>query len=308
MLAAAESGDTLPLQKALASRARELMANNKSPEQTFEALQLLQSGDVKTAVNAFRNAGKIAKQQGLMGGTSSTGTIERDRLLNDVNSIDPVVRQSALVKLGVAPRAVGSANQTIAESGNVDQVADVVSELSSASEGGKLEAQKSKLPNIKALVKKAEIKATKEGEAITALNKAKAALPGITEVVDKLKELAPLTTSTFGGAVYDRAAKELGFGATKGATAKAKFVAMIDNQVLPLLKDTFGAAFTVTEAESLRNSLGNPDASTDEKLAQLDSFIEQKYRSIETGERELSGLTEQSQQPTNSGFKILSIE
>lgn len=69
LLVAAENGDSLPLQKALAARARDLMSSNRSPSQTLEALQLIQSGDVKTAVSGFRNAGKVAKQQGLLGST-----------------------------------------------------------------------------------------------------------------------------------------------------------------------------------------------------------------------------------------------
>ncbi len=110
-------------------------------------------------------------------------------------------------------------------------------------------------------------------------------------MVDKLRELAPIATSTFGGRVFDTAVKELGFGATEGATASAKFGAMVNNQVLPLLKPTFGAAFTRPEGDALRATMGDIKASVEEKMATLDAFMEQKQRDIETKQRQLDQST-----------------
>jgi len=136
-------------------------------------------------------------------------------------------------------------------------------------------------------VKLAEKAAIEKGEVLNDLNRAKAALPGLIDVVNKLRELAPIATSTFGGRVYDVAVKELGFGATKGATASTKFGAMVNNQVLPLLKPTFGAAFTVPEGDALRATMGDVNASVEEKMATLDAFMEQKQRDIETKQLQL---------------------
>jgi hypothetical protein len=58
-------------------------------------------------------------------------------------------------------------------------------------------------------------------------------------------------------------------------------MAMVDNQVLPMLRDTFGAQFTVKEGETLRATLGDPDKTPAEKKAVLEAFIEQKIRNIE---------------------------
>ena len=134
----------------------------------------------------------------------------------------------------------------------------------------------------------ATAEAKSRGETLTTLGQAKASLPALTEIVGQLRDLAPIATSTIGGKVFDIAAKELGFGATKGATAKAKYTAIIDNQILPLLKQTFGAAFTAAEGERLRATLGDPDADPSEKAAQLDAFISAKIREIETKERQLA--------------------
>lgn len=299
----AVNGDTLPLQQALAARVRDFPAQGRDPSQSLEALQMIQNGDVAGAISGLKGAQQLAQQSGLIGGNRVTdsqlkqeritkgleGAIDENGKLKPRESLT-YNQEMAAIEAKLIPAAVGSASQTIARQGNLSDVANVESELSGARESGKLKSQTQELPKIKRLVKSAEIAAIKRGEVFNDLNRAKAAMPGLEQVVGKLKELAPLVTSTFGGAVYDAAAKQLGFGSTKGATAKAKFTAMIENQVLPLLRDTFGAAFTAAEGERLRDAMGDPDASPDQKLAQLNSFIEQKYRDIETKESELSGL------------------
>ncbi len=140
---------------------------------------------------------------------------------------------------------------------------------------------------IESAVTQARIEAKDRGETLTKLNQAKAALPGLMAAIDNLREVAAIATSTLGGKIFDVAVKEAGFGGTKGATAKAKFISIINNQVLPLLKPTFGGSFSVQEGESLKATMGDPDASTEEKLAQLDAFIEQKMRDIEVKENKL---------------------
>jgi hypothetical protein len=142
-------------------------------------------------------------------------------------------------------------------------------------------------PRITSAVKLAEKAAAERGDVLTDLDRMTAAMPGLEDVVSDLRELAPIATSTLGGKLFDGAVKQTGFGSTKGATARAKFIAIIDNQVLPLLKPTFGAAFTVQEGEALRATLGNPDSSPEEKIAQLDAFLAQKVRDVESKGRQL---------------------
>jgi hypothetical protein len=163
--------------------------------------------------------------------------------------------------------------------------------VAGAQEGAKQSQQMAWKPKITAAVKMAEKKATSRGETLSELDQAKAAMPGLRDAVLQLKDLAPLATSTVGGKLWDMAVKQTGFGATDGATAKAKFTAIINNQVLPLLKPTFGAAFTVQEGESLKKAMGDADASPEEKLVQLDAFLAQKMRDIETKQRRLGGNT-----------------
>jgi len=204
-------------------------------------------------------------------------------------------------KLNILARPVGSAAITTATTpGLTDVVAGSEEILTGAKETGKLTAQLKFKPLIQAAIKTAEAEANANAETFTSLKRAKAALPGLTDVIDQLKTLAPIATNTFAGRAFDSVVKELGFGGTEGATARAKFVSLINNQVLPLLRETFGAAFTAQEGESLKATMGDVNASNEEKLAQLNAFIEQKFRDIETKQRELdSGTTQRQVDVTN---------
>lgn len=161
---------------------------------------------------------------------------------------------------------------------------------------------------IATAVKLATSEATARGETITDLKRISASLPGLISVVGQLKELAPIVTSTIGGRFFDLAVKETGFGATKGATAKAKFVSIINNQILPLLKQTFGAAFTKPEGDELKATMGDPDSSPEEKLVQLDAFIEGKFREIQTKERELGQVITPAEDLRGRGDTGITIE
>lgn len=126
-------------------------------------------------------------------------------------------------------------------------------------------------------------------------------LPGLKQVVDELTVLADSATYTAAGQAWDEAVKQLGLPPSEAAVARTKYIAMVDNQVLPLLRDTFGAAFTVKEGETLRNTLGDPNKSPQEKKAVLEAFIEQKVRDLEALQSRAGGG-----QPTGGVDDILS--
>jgi hypothetical protein len=106
-------------------------------------------------------------------------------------------------------------------------------------------------------------------------------MPGLRQVVTELGDLADKATYTISGQLWDDVVRETGNLPSEGALARTKYMSMVDNQVLPLLKDVFGAAFTVQEGETLRATLGAPNKSPAEKKAVLESFIEQKTRDLE---------------------------
>jgi hypothetical protein len=123
-----------------------------------------------------------------------------------------------------------------------------------------------------------------EGKSAAEVNASLASLeskmPGLQQVADELYVLADKATYTTAGKLWDEVIRETGNLPTEGAVARTTMIAMIDNQVLPLLRDTFGAAFTKAEGDSLRATLSAPDKTPAEKKAVLNSFIEQKKRDL----------------------------
>jgi hypothetical protein len=119
-----------------------------------------------------------------------------------------------------------------------------------------------------------------QGEARAAYNSMASKMPGLEAVVKDLDVLADKATYTGAGQVLDLGRKQLGMAPRDAAVARAQYISTVDNQVLPLLRDTFGAAFTQREGETLRDTLGDPDKSPQEKKVVLRSFIEQKRRDL----------------------------
>ena len=191
-------------------------------------------------------------------------------------------QQAALVALGLEPRAGISAQERIANDPELAQrVAALESQTSAAKEEGKLETQLALAPKVRGAIKEAEQEAKSRGEKLSEYGRAQAAMPGLQEVVNKLKTLSDVATYTMAGKAFDAVVKELGFGATEGATARAKMESLVNNQILPLLRDTFGAQFTEREGEQLRKTMLDIDAAPEQKKQILDSFIEQKMRDLQ---------------------------
>ena len=239
--------------------------------------------DVSTLVEYGRQTGQFT---GMLGKTA--GEREFDSL---AENLTPEDRENARrIQLGLDPRATGSAAQTITDKGTAVEIAATESILSEGREGGKSKAQLKYKPMIARAVKLAEKAAAARGETLTDLSRAEAGMPGLRGVVADLKLLAPLVTHTLGGKLWNVAVKETGFGSTKGGTARASFVSIINNQVLPLLKQTFGGSFSIQEGQELKASMGDPNSTPEEKAAQLDAFIAQKERDIKSKGLELGGV------------------
>jgi len=247
-----------------------------------------------------KQAIQLGRDAGFSKAGASVGQREFENLVTIAKG-DPkgetIEGRAAGVKLGTIAKASSSAAERIATDPDLtDAVAASTAKIAGAKEAATTKAElKQQLkfkPQIATAVKLAEQEATERGEVLTDLKRSEAALPGLLNAVGQLRDLSVIATSTFGGRLFDTAVKETGFGSTKGATARAKFIAIVNNQVLPLLKPTFGAAFTVSEGDALRATLGDPDASPEQKMATLDAFIDQKRRDIETKQTQLGAGTQ----------------
>lgn len=125
------------------------------------------------------------------------------------------------------------------------------------------------------------------GEKATLLQSASSKLPQLFETVNKLSKLGETATYTGIGVAINSATRQLGMDVSQGAINRKEYIATIDNEILPLLRDIFGAQFTLEEGNSLKGTLGDPNSSPEEKEAILNSFIETKIRNLNSGAREL---------------------
>jgi hypothetical protein len=107
-------------------------------------------------------------------------------------------------------------------------------------------------------------------------------LPGLMGVVDRLDALSGTATFSRVEMAADSARRALGQEVSAGGIARAEYIATVDNEILPLLRQTFGAAFTVEEGARLRATLGNEDGTPAERRATLNAFIQQKRAELES--------------------------
>lgn len=125
-------------------------------------------------------------------------------------------------------------------------------------------------------------------------------LPNLQKVASDLSTLGQTATYTNVGKGLDFIrAQTGGYGGlvdpgSEGAIARTKYISKVDNEVLPLLRQTFGAQFTQKEGESLKATLGDPDKTPQEKDAVLKSFIEQKIAQIQTYDNQNMALSGQN--------------
>lgn len=159
-----------------------------------------------------------------------------------------------------------------------------------------------------------------QGEAVSSLTELEATYPRLVELVDELSALGNIATYTQAGQLSDTVKREMGLHPGAGAVARKEYVSKVDNEILPLLRQTFGAQFTEREGQSLKATLGDPNASPAEKDAVLRSFIKTKFEQIKTLQRRTSVPQQPAQQspeytnygpraqPQSGGIKFLGFE
>lgn len=139
-----------------------------------------------------------------------------------------------------------------------------------------------------------------QGQAQSSLQYLDANMPKLEALISNLDVLAGKATSTYAGQAVDFANRQLGMEPREAATARAEYVATIDNNILPLLRQTFGAQFTQKEGESLKATLGDVNASPGERRAVLQAFIQQKRAEVEALRRQ-TGMAAPPQNVQQSG-------
>ncbi|TDR34332.1 hypothetical protein [Aquamicrobium defluvii] len=140
-----------------------------------------------------------------------------------------------------------------------------------------------------------------QGEAMVSYRSMMSKLPGLEATIGELNKLADEATYTNAGQLYDYGRTQLGYEPRDAAVARTKYIATVDNQILPLLRDTFGAQFTVEEGKALRATLGDPNKTPKEKKEVLDAFIAQKRRDVEALALQSMGSPSQGSLPAPQG-------
>jgi len=151
---------------------------------------------------------------------------------------------------------------------------------------GALEAQLQLEPDLNKQNEFSKAIGKEEGEGVADLKDRLASLPQLEKVVNKLSDLGKKATYTYIGQTVDSAQRQAGMDTGEGAVARKEYISYVDNQVLPLLRQTFGAQFTLKEGENLKVTLGDPNATPEEKDAVLRSFIDTKKQTINSKERQ----------------------
>lgn len=139
------------------------------------------------------------------------------------------------------------------------------------------------------------------GEAGAKLSVMEAAMPRLDAAVAKLSALGKTATYTKAGQAANVLRRETGQDVGLGAVARAAYVAHVAANILPLLKSTFGAQFTVAEGESLKATLGDPNMSPEEKDAVLEAFIENKKAEVLSLRRQTQGQGDMPQSAIDDG-------
>lgn len=142
----------------------------------------------------------------------------------------------------------------------------------------------------------AESVAKVQGDTSAELGDRLATFPQLIQTAQKLSSLGKTATYTRTGQIADAINNEWA-GLThlskpsQGSIDRSEYMSTVNNQILPLLRQTFGAQFTEKEGQTLRDTLGATNATPEQKDAVLRGFIWQKALTINSKERQL-GLPE----------------
>lgn len=289
-------------------RIEEIEARGGDATQTRELLTLpleeRAQGLLGVQLAALPNDVRLKVLQGVQ---ASAGQREFEALIADFSEEDKVKARRVKARID-APAGTSAAERIAGDPTVTEQVAESQGIIAAKKETAKLSAQLSFKPLITKAVKEAEILAKQRGDVFTDLNQAEAAIPGLRTVVGKLKVLSDEATFTLGGQGFDIVAKQVFGFATKGATARDKMISVISNQVLPLLKPIFGSQFTEREGDRLIAAFADVDSTPESRKDQLDSFLAQMERNIESKRREQQGINaQQPQQAPTTGQPVTQV-
>jgi hypothetical protein len=281
-----------------ALQARMGAGENVDTQETDYALQKLRSGDVAGLQNDVASMMAAGQAYGMISGQDGTPSsvkewqyynglndTQKQEWLNNKRAGSTMDLGGSQVRLGPDGKPQASYAKTLAPADQpVNAGAKAAATATGAAVGGEQGAAQAKLAAMQAQ------------------------MPRLNQVVEKLHTLGQTATYTKAGVAGNEVARQLGAKVPQGAVDRTAYIATIDNEILPLLRQTFGAAFTAEEGLRLKATLGDENKSPDEKDAALKAFIEAKTGEIQNLQRQTGAApTGQASQvgataPANNGM------
>lgn len=268
---------------------------NVDTAETDEAIQLLDT-DLEGLKDTTSRALDFGKQTGILkrpgGGKGLSADLEFANAIQDARSSGDDQRLNDLF----AVKKILEKGETIDEEGNITPAPGALETkeaLSGAKETGKLKAKLKLEPSVAEAVETAKLIGKEKGLTITELDSKIAAFPRLETMVKELDALSEVATYATLAVLSDTARRRAGLEVSVGGVSRAAYEAKLRTEIFPLLRDTFGAAFTKAEGDSLIETLGNPDFTPAERKAISSAFITGKLADIETLKRkaERQGIT-----------------
>jgi hypothetical protein len=277
--------------QALRENRQTIINNDGDTSDTDAGIKLAEAGDFETLNQGINNIVASGERQGIIeprGGQISAEQQTFENLIKDFSPEDKTKARRR--KAGLDARAVGSAVQTIAETGTAATIADVETVLASAKETGKLTAQLKLKPEVEAAVIMATGQAKLEVDKIGKNRSNKRALDVYTGAMSNLtKTLDNTITGPF-------------LGLTAGLTSNAQIADGAIAMMLPLMKDVFRGAgegtFTEGDQKILTDLIPTRSTFAEARVAQIkmiDTIIRSKLSAESTVSDEPLTEDEQSE-------------
>lgn len=139
----------------LTDRISKINERGGNPEHTMRELEAYRQ-DPQGFTEQVKRTATVMYPQEMKQLTSNNQTTSQRDWESMTSGLSPADREKAnRIRLGLEPRAVGSASQTISERGTVEDVAQTESQLAASKEAGKLSAQLKLKPEVESAVKSA---------------------------------------------------------------------------------------------------------------------------------------------------------
>lgn len=270
-----------------ALQARMGSGENIDTQETDYALEKLRTGDIQGLQTDVQSMLAAGQAYGMVGGTGTPASVQEWQFYN---SLDENKKKEWLTNKRAGSNIdLGDRTMRLGPDGKPE---------TTYTKGVTPDNQPKNVENAAA----AKVTGTELGTNQAKLSDIKAQLPRLTQVVDKLSALGKTATYTKAGVAANEVARQLGAKVPQGAVDRTEYEATVDNEVLPLLRQTFGSQFTAEEGIRLKVTLGDPNKSPEEKDAVLRAFIEQKIGEIESLERRTGAAPSQPAAPANNGM------